>query len=577
MKLPKPSLEAALLCLSGCGLLFLSPPGIHLRFLSPIDNAYLWQRAGVLAALLFGYGSALVALAIWSQVLCSSGTSLGAQICRYAGDVCVLIRNVLFDAVRRAFRSGGDVAWLAVVLCLGVAVRAYFLSQPMRYDESNTFLHFVNGDISLLFFYPFPNNHVLHTILVKLSTWVFGAHPSTIRFPAFFAGIASIPLMFCLARALFRESSAAFATVAMAIFPYLILYSTMARGYTLVVFFTLTLIFVGALTAEKPSIAASAVLSVIAALGLLTIPSMAFAVAGVYLWLTCLLLINGNKLPRILREFVIPCAIMTVALTAVFYTPVILVSKGLDTLLANEYVAAQPSEVFFRQLYPHLALTLSDFFRDVPSPVLVVFLALMAIGAYSAAQRSDWAVLLLLPSALAACAFLLLFKHAIPYPRTWIFLLPLMLILADGGWAHCVETLSHGIQKRLHRGIVFAGACYGVWLISANAIVQYPDTGTFPDAARIVRYLKPLMKEGDKVRASIPADYPLYFYLWYYNLRGFRGEAEPDQTEFFVVQKSNYRFESKIDEPVVKLVAVADAAVYRNVPEDEQRRHERPG
>jgi hypothetical protein len=201
----------------------------------------------------------------------------------------------------------------------------------------------------------------------------------------------------------------------------------------------------------------------------------------------------------------------------------------------------------------------------------------MAIGAYSAARRRDWPLLLLLPSALVACAVLFLCKQAIPYPRTWIFLLPLMLILANAGFAHCVETFSHGIQKRLHRDFVLAGACYGVWLIATNAIVQYPDTGTFPDALRIVRYLKPLMKDGDKVQASIPADYPLYFYLWYYDLRDFRGEADPDETEFFVVQKSNYTFEKEINEPVVKLVAVADAAVYRNVPDDEQRSQEPPG
>lgn len=568
MKLPKPSLEAALLCLGGCGLLFLSPPSIHLRFLSPVDNAYLWQRAGVVAALLFGYGSALVGLGIWSQILAASGTSLSAQVRRHAADVSLLLRYVLFDAVRRAFRSDRDIGWVLMALCLGIAVRAYFLSQPMRYDESNTFLRFVNGDVSLLFFYPFPNNHVLHTILVKLSTVVFGAHPSTIRFPAFLAGIASIPLMFCLVRVLLREKSATFATVATAVFPYLILYSTTARGYSLVVFFTLALIFIGALTASKPSMAASIVLSVIAALGMLTIPIMTFPVAGVYLWLTCLFFINGNKFPRILREFVIPCAIMTIGLTAVFYTPVMLVSKGLDPVLANEYVAAQSSEMFFSRLYPHLARTFSDFFRDVPAPILFAFLALMTIGAYSAARRRDWPLLLLLPSALVACAVLFLSKHAIPYPRTWIFLLPLMLILANAGFVHCVETFSHGIQKRFHRGVVLAGACYGVWLMATNAIVQYPDTGAFPDASRIARYLKPLMKEGDKVQASIPADYPLYFYLWYYDLRDFRGEADPDETEFFVVQKSNYTFEKEVVEPVVKLVSVADAAVYQNIPHD---------
>ncbi|MGH7795555.1 MAG: glycosyltransferase family 39 protein [Candidatus Binatia bacterium] len=567
MKFPSLTLETTLLLIAGCGLLLMSAPQIHLSLLDPDDNAYLWQRSSVLAALLIGYGTLLVILSVWSRRLALRGTSFVAETAGHASNVHSLIRDDLLPALRRSFGPGWTARGLLVVLCFGIIVRAYFLTQPVRYDEAYTFLNFVNGNLSRLFDYPYPNNHVLHTILVKLSTIVWGAHPPSIRIPAFLAGIASIPLMFCLARILLNERSGIFATVAMSVFPYLVLYSTIARGYSMIVFLTLALILVAALTAKTPSIAASVILSIIAALGLSTIPSMAFAVAGVYLWLACLLFINGNKLRRILHDFAIPCAIMTAGLAAVLYTPVILVSKGIDPLLNNEYVAAQPSAEFFSEVYSHLTATLADFSRDIAGPVLWIGVALMAIGTYSAARRRDWAMLLLLPSVLAGSGLLFLLKHAIPFSRTWIFLIPIALILANAGLALCVEAFSMNTQRSIHRGIVFGGACYAVFLISTNAILKYPDTGTFPEAPQIAGYLKPLLKNGAEIHASAPADYPTYFYLWYRGASDFMADEgdSDDVTKFVIVQKSNYLRENTIEEPVVKLIDVADAAVFRNV------------
>ena len=567
MRLPGLTWEAAALSAAGAGLLFLSIPGVQRQFIDPSANAYLWQRQSVLSALALGYGGVLCVLGIWSSVLGMRGGSLRQTLRQHFSEICALIRNNLLEGFRHAFVSRRQAGWLLVVLVVGIAVRAYFLMQPMRYDESNTFLVFVNRDLLQLFFYPFPNNHVLHTILVKMTTEVLGAHPPTIRLPAFLAGVLSIPLVFCLGRVLLREGSALFATVVVAVFPYLILYATTARGYTLMVLFTLLLAVVGALTARAPSKAASTILSIIAALGILTVPSMAFPVAGVYLWLTFLFFIHGNKLRHVLGNFVVPCALLTAGLVALFYTPVIFVSKGIAPVIANEHVAAQPSEVFFRRLPEHLAGTFSDFVRDVPSPILYGGLALMGIGAYRAGRRSDWATLLLLPAALAASALLLLWKHAIPYPRTWIFLLPLALILANAGWNQCVEKLSSRIRWRIHRGFIFAAACYAVWLVSTNAIARYDDTGTFATAPAVANYLDPLMQEGDKVNAAIPVNYPLYFYLWYNGERDFRGEAAPGKKEFVVVQRDSWLFEPTHDEPVVKLTEVDDATVYQAVPD----------
>ena len=68
----------------------------------------------------------------------------------------------------------------------------------MRYDESVSFLIFVKETISRAFYYPVPNNHVLNTLLEKLSCAVVGTSPVAIRLPAFIAGVAHSAIQLCI-------------------------------------------------------------------------------------------------------------------------------------------------------------------------------------------------------------------------------------------------------------------------------------------------------------------------------------------------------------------------------------------
>ena len=560
--------EAALLFLIGSGLLLLSPAKVHLRFLSPIDNAYLWRRSSVVAVLLASYGICFLLLAISSYGASLRGSFLTERALRSLGKAITMVRADLRPAMRRRLFSGQNASWLVLVLGIGIAVRAYFLAQPMRYDEAYTFLNYINGDFTRAFHYPIPNNHVLHTLLAKLSTLIWGAHPESIRLPALLAGIASIPLVFCLCRELLRKSSGLFAAVSIAVSPYLILYATNARGYSIIVFLSLALMLVGMRFSGKPSVEVSAIMSLIAAFGLMTIPSMAFPIAGIYLWLFCVYLLNGNPLKGVLREFVFPTAIMTVAFSAVLYSPVLFVTNGLQSLVSNEFVQAQPSEVFFSEAYAHFAETIADYTRDIPNALLIFYSILVALGMYGAAIQRHWAIFLLLPSLLGASAVLFIVKHAIPFPRTWIYMIPAVLIVADAGWTYCIDKLSKPFRIVAVNSMLLAGGVYAVFLISTNAIEKYPDTGHFAEAPVVASYLESAMNDGDAVDGIVPVDYPTYFYLWYQDMGDIRPRRNnPTQDKFYVVKKSSYTIEETTDESVEKLFEIDDAAIYKSLPE----------
>ena len=193
----------------------------------------------------------------------------------------ILVKSVLatwqkeiFSSIKSIFASRKDVIWLLLAMIIGVGIRGYFLSQPMRSDEASTFMNWVNNGFFSLFHYAVPNNHILHTLLVKASTLVWGVHPASIRLTALMAGIGLIPLTYCLCRLL--NNSGIFASFTIAVFPYLISYSTNARGYSLLVLLTLALAFVVVQFTNKPSVQGVILISILASLGMLTIPTMLF-------------------------------------------------------------------------------------------------------------------------------------------------------------------------------------------------------------------------------------------------------------------------------------------------------------
>ena len=57
------------------------------------------------------------------------------------------------------------------------------VQQAITLDEADTYLWFAGREAKWIW-YPFPNNHVLNTLLIWLSTHVFGTAALTVRLPA---------------------------------------------------------------------------------------------------------------------------------------------------------------------------------------------------------------------------------------------------------------------------------------------------------------------------------------------------------------------------------------------------------
>lgn len=171
------------------------------------------------------YGLAFLFLATLSFIRVRRGETLAGHIMTYLAKVPRAMRDMTHDRSHKGIASRRGVMWLLVAMTLGIGIRCCFLASPMKWDESFTFFGYVQSPLVFLFEYTAPNNHVLNSILERISTTILGQNPIAIRLPAFLAGILSIPLSFRVCRALNQGRSGYFAAAAVAVCPYLIFYS----------------------------------------------------------------------------------------------------------------------------------------------------------------------------------------------------------------------------------------------------------------------------------------------------------------------------------------------------------------
>ena len=177
-------------------------------------------------------------------------------------------------------------ATFVVVILFAVVLRVVFLSQPMRFDEALTFVHFASPPLPRgLYNYASPNNHIFHTLQVHIAYRVFGDDPWAIRLPACVAGVLIVPATYLLIRRLYNRDAALLASGCAASSSALIEFSTNARGYSLVTLTFLALLVVATFLKRRPFRGAWVLFAVLAALGFYTMPIMAYPFAIVVAWL----------------------------------------------------------------------------------------------------------------------------------------------------------------------------------------------------------------------------------------------------------------------------------------------------
>lgn len=442
----------------------------------------------------------------------------------------------LFPFFKDCFKNQSDRYWLIAIVLAGSLIRIYFIDQPMRVDESWTFMASVKDDWRSVLTYVTPNNHVLHSIFIKLSTSILGAHPWSIRVPAFLFGVISIVLVFCATRCF--GGRGLFAAAVVATNPYMILFSTNARGYSLLVCIFLALIVVGWLYARSPSKGGATTVAILSALGVFTIPTMVFPLSGVLLWIAYVGLRSASdKWIDFIQSYVF-CGLKIALLIALLYAPVVYLS-GVKSIVANDWVIPQTYSVFLKGIRWHFEDTLFHFIRDVPIFFLLICIASVLCGFYaSAKEKGNWLTSLLCSLVLGG-GIVFFAQHSIPFERTWIYFIPLFAVIADKGVTEVLKRYSGRVENVIVVVLCLAALMIPLRLVLNESVSKYNDTGIFIDSAEVAKTLTTTMKSGDAMISTDPENFTLFFYLWYFNAPHYKyGEHEEVGRTYYVVPPS---------------------------------------
>jgi hypothetical protein len=422
-------------------------------------------------------------------------------------------------AEMRAAAGAGDRAhWLVLGLVVagGAALRLAFLFQPMRYDEAYTFLQHAARPLYIgLSNYAEPNNHLFHTLLVHVTAALLGPHPWAIRLPACLAGLLAVPAAYLLARSVYTKEAALVAAAAVASSSALVEYSTQARGYTLVALVFLLILALAAYLVSRRNAFAWLLFVVLSALGFYTVPVMLYPFGVAVAWMALTAAVGPRAAGRQLLADLAMAVLLVVAVTAVLYAPVF-IATGITAVVANPTVVPQPLGYLGEHLPASLGEVWRQWNRDLPRPVSAALLVGFAVSLLFARRLTPLRVPL--PAAvLAWCGPLLLVQRVVPFPRVWLFLLPLYLTLAAGGIGGLLAAAT-GRWPR-HRALVFGtvalATCAGLGgsVLGTRSILVTTETGALPDAEGLALFLKERLGPDERVLAFVPSDAPLRYYF----------------------------------------------------------------
>lgn len=439
-----------------------------------------------------------------------------------------------------------------ITVTIGIFTRFHYLNQPMKNDEAYNFNHFVLAGFKNIISEYTPNNHIFHTLLVRLSYLTLGPEPWKIRLPAFIAGIIVIILTYLFFRFYYNERVALLASGLVATSPLPIDFSANARGYTLSILFFL-LIFILSLSIAQSrnfykSLSKSLAFSVASALGFYTIPTFLYPFGVVCMWWLFLILKKepGERIKFFL--LLIALVAITALLTALLYLPVVL-NSGIEVLISNPTVKPLPRVDFWERLKTSWKpnwLLLNLGFPTLISEVLLAGFFLSFLNRKLTEERKDYPNLFL-PVILFIVPALFIQK-VVPYARVWLFLYPIYFGLSAVGLAGAVDFIAKiakedfVLKKIAYPAVVLILVVFLCFYLTTNnpSGFYYPEDSStfFRDGKVVALFLSKNLEPGTKILSMQPANSVLRYYIFLYKL------TQPD----FISLKDKNTFQEEISQ-----------------------------
>lgn len=434
--------------------------------------------------------------------------------------------------------------WLTIAVLCGIMfvasiVRLENLDIPLGHDEAYMYDAFASRSLwHIMSNYHLPNNHVLLSIIMKLTTDILGNHVWTLRLPTIIAGVLMVPAAYLVAKRFYSKETAILSAILVAVFPPLVQYSVLARGYIIVGLMTLLLFaLVDYVRLQKNRFAWLSVV-ILSALGFYTIPIMLFPFGALYIWLFISCLLDDTRSYDNKWDFLkywLGSGISVAILTIILYAPIIIYS--FNRFFGNGFIAPVEWDIFPITIWTRLRNTWIEWTMSVP--LWIVFLGVLgffiALVFHKKFTRQKFSPQI---AFIAWIVILVLVRRPDMLPRFWLFLAAPLLIWSAAGIVESLKRLPLTVGKnwnpaRIFVTIIFAFVlAQSLWTIpSLPAHWQKKD-----NTEKAVLYLKDFVHQNDLVTTSTARLPALRYYFNYHDLpRGLIRQSGKFQRAFILV------------------------------------------
>ena len=411
--------------------------------------------------------------------------------------------------------------WLDVLFLFGIALTLRFLKleRPLEHDEAFTYYVFARLPYRYIIAdYSFPNNHIFHTLLVKASVAILDNHTWAIRLPAYLFGSAVSPLLYLFARyTTHKQKTSLLAGGFAALYPYMILTDVNARGYSIMVFFTILAALLSDDMMKHKNRFLWFCFSLVIVLGLWTIPIMLLPAGGLYVWVLWLGLRHQHD--RAYGnwgwfKYVFGSGVLVVTGTILVYLPVLLHS-GLNSLIANPIITSLSTSEFIPTLGDRLKDIWNTWQGDLPLYIMLPVAAIMFLAFIHPDKKichSNGVILSLL-------AFLVLFSAIYKqnlWPRVVYYLAPFLVMTLAFGFSTLWQWIGHNWKQN---PFIYGG----ILILAVASLIKSPNYS--PIGNRVIgeteqqtQWLSNNRHEDQIILMPYPEDMPFSVYSEQYGI-----------------------------------------------------------
>ena len=318
---------------------------------------------------------------------------------------------------------------MALITLLAAALRIYRLDTDLWIDEIGSFQYATSVTVGELFrTFSSPNQHLLNSLLERLSVAALGEHDWTVRLPAVLFGIATVPAMYWLARPIMRGWQSLAVAFLTAVSYHHIWFSQNARGYSGYLLFSVlstAALYRLAVSGERRWVGAYATSAVLALSSLII---AAFVIIAHVILVPFFVLYrhrDAQPVALTIRRLFFAFGITALVSLAIYGPTAIELLRVVGTAYVREGTGFRPISLeFVRETLRGLGAG----FGSLALVGAVPFLVLVAVGTLSLLRRG-WLIVLTFVLALGMMAAVVVIAGWLTSPRVFILVVPLAFLV----------------------------------------------------------------------------------------------------------------------------------------------------